>query len=290
MNGRSLVRLAGVFIVLRASVAGAQHAHGGAVMYHGPRWSPDGQWILSSANLDGDPEIYLIRADGRELKQLTRNNTADDMAWWSEDGRRIVFISRRADTTAQFSMALDGSDIRPQPRDSVIARSPDGRTLLFETIRDGRAQLFAMTADRTSARLVSRHRYAEQGSISPDGKLLVYEERDSAHEIERSQIIVATADGATPRAVADGTDPSWSPDGQSILFKLFDERMQLWIATVSPAGEPPRKLAPGVHPHWSPDGRRIASMRDRPDGGADIWVMNRDGSEARCLTCEKPFR
>jgi len=290
MNGRSLVRLAGVFIVLRASVAGAQHAHGGAVMYHGPRWSPDGQWILSSANLDGDPEIYLIRADGRELKQLTRNNTADDMAWWSEDGRRIVFISRRADTTAQFSMALDGSDIRPQPRDSVIARSPDGRTLLFETIRDGRAQLFAMTADRTSARLVSRHRYAEQGSISPDGKLLVYEERDSAHEIERSQIIVATADGATPRAVADGTDPSWSPDGQSILFKLFDERMQLWIATVSPAGEPPRKLAPGVHPHWSPDGRRIASMRERPDGGADIWVMNRDGSEARCLTCEKPFR
>jgi hypothetical protein len=31
-------------------------------------------------------------------------------------------------------------------------------------------------------------------------------------------------------------------------------------------------------------------MRDRDDGGADIWVMASDGADARCLTCRAPFR
>jgi hypothetical protein len=31
-------------------------------------------------------------------------------------------------------------------------------------------------------------------------------------------------------------------------------------------------------------------MQDRLDGGADIWIMNRDGSDAHCVTCKAPFR
>lgn len=109
--------------------------------------------------------------------------------------------------------------------------------------------------------------------------------------IDSSSIVVARADGSEPNVIAIGTDPSWSPDGRSLLFKTPDPRTrQLWITTVNPTGTDPRKLAPGVHPHWSPDGKRIAYMRDRDDGGADIWVMNRDGSGGRCLTCTAPFR
>ena len=40
----------------------------------------------------------------------------------------------------------------------------------------------------------------------------------------------------------------------------------------------------------SPDGARIAFMRDRDDGGADVWVMAKDGTGARCVTCKAPFR
>ena len=292
MHVKSRVWVAGLLVVTWASAAAAQHAHGGSVMYHAPRWSPDGQWILASANIDGDSEVYLIRADGRELKQLTRNSYPDDGPRWSHDARRIVFMSMRPDGHAQLSMAIDGSGVRTEPRDSVTSRSPDGRTLLVESMRNGRGQLYAVNADRTGARLVSRDRHAEQGAFSPDGRLIAYEERDAAHEeIERSQIIVVSADGTEPRVIATGTDPSWSPDGQSILFKAFDETSrQLWVATVNPTGGALQRLALGVHPEWSPDGRRIVSMRDRADGGADIWIMNRDGSGARCLTCEKPFR
>jgi len=41
---------------------------------------------------------------------------------------------------------------------------------------------------------------------------------------------------------------------------------------------------------WSPNNRQIAFMQDPPDGGADIWIMNRDGSDARCVTSKAQFQ
>lgn len=269
----------------------AQHQHG-AVMYHAPRWSPDGQSILVSANLDGDTEIYLLAADGKALRQLTHNSVPNDIARWSIDGRRIVFQSNGPDGEKTLSMAVDGTDVRPEPVDSVTGRSPNGKVLLVESVREGRGRLVLMAADRTQAKAITGDRHAEQGSFSPDGRLLVWEERDAMHDrIDESKVVVSAADGTNPKSIATGTDPSWSPDGRSILFKTPDAQTRaLWISTVSPAGAEPKRLAPGVHPHWSPDGNRIAYMRDRSDGGADIWIMNRDGSGGRCLTCAAPFR
>jgi TolB protein len=267
------------------------HANG-AVMYHAPQWSRDGRWLLVTANRDGDSEVYLVRADGRELRQLTHNSASDDVAHWSAEGTRIVFESDRSGAQAQYSMRLDGTDVRLEPRDSVVSRSPDGKMLLFESVRDGRGQLFLMTAERTNVRPIATARHAEQGSFSPDGSRIVLEQRNAMHDdIPHSQIVVAHPDGSEAHVAASGTDPSWSPEGRLILFKTFDDATEtLWISTVSPDGTGLRRLAPGVHPDWSPDGARIVYMRDRTDGGADIWIMNRDGSGGRCLTCTTPFR
>jgi Tol biopolymer transport system component len=122
--------------------------------------------------------------------------------------------------------------------------------------------------------------------------MLVWERREAMHErIPESQVVVARADGLGARPIATGTDPSWSPDGRLILFKTPEAGTgTLWVSTVAPSGGEVKKLARGVHPHWSPDGQRIAYMLDRVDGGADIWIMNRDGSGRRCLTCAAPFR
>lgn len=265
---------------------------GGGVLYHAPQWSPDGLWLLASANLDGDAEIYLIRADGSALRQLTRNTVPDDIARWSTDGRRVLFESARSGATAQYSMNLDGSDVRPERPDSVVSRSPDGKTLLFESVRDGRGHLFLMTSSRTNVREISTAGHAEQGSFSPDGHSILFEQRAEMHQdISRSNVVVAHPDGSGVKVIASGTDPSWSRDGQLILFKTWDEATQtLWISTVSPTGAGMRRLAQGVHPNWSPDGSRIAYMHDRDDGGSDIWVMDRDGSNPSCLTCKAPFR
>ena len=85
-------------------------------------------------------------------------------------------------------------------------------------------------------------------------------------------------------SIARGTDPSWSPDGALILFKAL-VKGELWISTIDPATKTERRLAKGVHPQWSPNGREIVFMSDAPDGGGDVYIMTRAGTDRRCLTC-----
>ena len=38
----------------------------GMVMFHYPRWSPDGRWLVMTSNIDGgsDEEVWVVSADG----------------------------------------------------------------------------------------------------------------------------------------------------------------------------------------------------------------------------------
>ena len=58
-----------------------------------PRWSPDGKWIAFESNRGGKFQIYLIRADGGEAKELTSISTEAQQAVWSPDGKGLVFVS-----------------------------------------------------------------------------------------------------------------------------------------------------------------------------------------------------
>ena len=64
----------GVLILLLAITL--QHS---GVMYHSPQWSPDGRWILVSATLDGDADLYLISTRGEPTKKLTDNSALPDV-------------------------------------------------------------------------------------------------------------------------------------------------------------------------------------------------------------------
>lgn len=60
-------------------------------LYRNPAWSPDGQWLALNSNQDAAPnmpsfsgmEIYIMRADGSELRRLTTNTVEDtDPSWF----------------------------------------------------------------------------------------------------------------------------------------------------------------------------------------------------------------
>jgi Tol biopolymer transport system component len=262
----------------------SQTPHG--VMHHFPRWSPDGAHVLASSTSDGDSEIYLFPVGGGSPRKLTDNATADDAARWSRDGRRIFFMSDRRGRFEPFVMNADGTGQAPFDGPEETPTSPDGSRIL-EIAVDGRGALVAVEKNG-ARRTLTKGFHAEQGSYSPDGRLIVYEQRSTAdeHDVLQSNIIIARADGSDPRVLSMGTDPSWSPDGTFVLFKAWDAAdRQLWIAVVSRDGMV-RRLAPGVHPDWSPDGRRIAFMHDQA-GRTDIWIMNRDGGNRSCLTCPR---
>lgn len=70
-----------------------------SVHYESPRWSPDGRWLAfassrpESAALRSD--IYLIKADGSGLRNLSHHPAEDFDVRWSPDGQHLVYASLR---------------------------------------------------------------------------------------------------------------------------------------------------------------------------------------------------
>lgn len=78
-----------------------------------PRWSPDGRWIAfdSRSNMpdtDGNPDIFVISADGGQPRQLTKDPAEDVVPSWSRDGRWIYFGSRRSGSLQIWKVPAEG--------------------------------------------------------------------------------------------------------------------------------------------------------------------------------------
>jgi len=76
-----------------------------------PSWSPDGDHIAFASDRDGDWEIYVINADGTDLRQITDNDHGDWDPSWSPDGDHIAFTGRRGGPHMEiFVMEDDGTN------------------------------------------------------------------------------------------------------------------------------------------------------------------------------------
>src|SRR5205085_1277981 len=60
-----------------------------------PTWSPDNQRIVFSGSVGGITDLFVVNADGSDLKQLTHDKFGDLQPQWSPDGKTIVFASER---------------------------------------------------------------------------------------------------------------------------------------------------------------------------------------------------
>ncbi|MFZ2095417.1 MAG: hypothetical protein WAV05_02150 [Anaerolineales bacterium] len=56
-----------------------------------PSWSPDGRYIAFASQRDGNPEIYIMNADGTDQRRLTHFEDDDWQAAWSPDSTLIAF-------------------------------------------------------------------------------------------------------------------------------------------------------------------------------------------------------
>lgn len=95
------------------------------------------------------------------------------------------------------------------------------------------------------------------------------------------RLIVADADGENPRVVMQSNEPlmspAWSPDGQSLAYVSFEDRLPSIYVQVLKSGERRRVSArAGVNqaPAFSPDGRKLALTLSTRDGNLDIYVLD----------------
>jgi Tol biopolymer transport system component len=122
----------------------------------GPAWSPDGGQIAFYSARDGYTEIYVMDADGGNVRRLTDNSAADFSPIWSPDGRQIVFQSERDGNFEIYVMDADGGNVRrltdDPAADGAPAWSPDGRQITFYSARDGDFEIYVMDADGGNVR------------------------------------------------------------------------------------------------------------------------------------------
>jgi TolB protein len=77
-----------------------------------PVYSPDGSKILFTSNRDGNPEIYVMDRDGKNVRRMTNNPAIDVTPTWSPTGNQIAWVSDRTGQPHIYIMNADGTGQR----------------------------------------------------------------------------------------------------------------------------------------------------------------------------------
>jgi TolB protein len=129
---------------------------------HGsPMWSPDGQYIAFGAVVNGEPELYMVNADGSHLHRVVRAKINYSALAWSADSQSIAYVAYEGANTDIFVTNVVTGDLRRLTRDNhfdwLPAWSPDGRQIAFISYRKMLAELYVMDADGLNVRRLTYH-------------------------------------------------------------------------------------------------------------------------------------
>jgi len=261
--------------------------------------------IAFSSRRDGNGEIYLLTQEGE--RNMSNSPTEDMEASLSPDGKKIAFASDRDGTSRIYAINVDGTGLvklTSEAAGDLSPRwSPDGKQIAFS--RTG--SLYIMDSDGSNARRITEAEPeasaapckagAFLGGWSPDGKRLTFYAASATRGL--GQICIIGSDGSGLTVVASEppayhVEPSWSPDGEWIVYRFIDEGPSSApeddnheIYLVKPDGTARTNLtnnpATDIEPSWSPDGQWIVFSSDR-GGNFDLYIMKPDGSDVKRVT------
>src|SRR5207302_815893 len=122
-----------------------------------PSWSPDGKQIVFTGYDGGLSDLFVVNADGSDLRRLTNDKFADLQPAWSPDGKTIAFATDRGPET-DFSQLRFGNmriglyhlenaaiEILPHTEHGKNINpvwAPDGRSIAFVSDRSGISDIY----------------------------------------------------------------------------------------------------------------------------------------------------
>lgn len=255
-----------------------------------------GAAVLAYASASGGSgDIFTVRADGTDRRQLTSGPGAETTPAFSPDGTRIAYFAWE-DATMSV-MVMDAGGGHPTKLATTPATqpycvrggplwSPDSRSLIYPTSPtcDARIDLFIVGADGSSpaTRLLADGTNSVYPAWSPDGKRIAFLGSDPAGGVGLYVTDVgpggALSGGLAARRIGTSTgdlanvgpDIQWSPDGTKLVAVAATAAQQPGgrgaeagdLVIVDPDGSGSSLLAEqGYNPRWSPDGQRIAFHR-----------------------------
>jgi TolB protein len=242
-------------------------------------------WTGSLAATRGAPPAY---------QKLTLEGADYNDTMWTPDGR-IVYVSEASGNRDLWIMNSDGSN-RRQLTDSPAADespvvSPDGRYLVFTSMRTGQLNLWRIDLEGNNPKPLTSGGMETAPAFSPDGRWVIYE----AMQGGLPQLWQVSIEGGSPVKLSDGPArlPAVSPDGKLIAYMYEDRQAngQRKVAVMPFAGGAPVQtltytpLLISLYLRWSPDGGSLIYVyNDQKQAGANLWRLPLDGSPLQPLT------
>jgi Tol biopolymer transport system component len=279
-------------------------------------FSADGRRLIFQSTRDGHAcdQQFTMDTEGGDVRRVSPGAGRTTCGYYFPAGDRIIYSSTHH-VSAEcppppdmsqgyvwqlhdydiFSARSDGSDLRNLTAragyDAEATISPDGRSIIFTSDRDGDLDLYVMDADGSNVvRLTDEPGYDGGAFFSADGTRIVWRASRPRTEAEVAafrgllaerkirpgvlEIFVMDADGGNRRQVTDfgaaSFAPFFHPSGEKIIFSsnLHDPRgrsFDLYLIGTDGTG-----LERVTHfddfdgfPMFSPDGRRL------------VWASNR---------------
>jgi Tol biopolymer transport system component/DNA-binding winged helix-turn-helix (wHTH) protein len=258
-----------------------------------PAFSPDGlNLVFARRPGTGGSDLYLqpLSKDFLAVGQPTRltNNGRASHPVWTRDGR-ILFVGR--DSLRVMTSSTRGVSESVQI-DGRISDMSLGQHLVYSQLdfdpNIWRAEIPSSNDPPATPTLLISSTHADNSArYSPNGKQIAFRSSRSG----TSQLWISSADGSNPIRLTSFDAavllPSWSPDGQWIVFHSRLGQAGADLFRISAAGGSPQRLttdpSDDVTASYSRDGLWLYFASTR-SGQFDIWKMPAAGGEATRLT------
>jgi len=218
----------------------------GPVYNNGPRWSPDGKWIVYASSRNGKFQLYRKFSDGGGTEEQLLDDDLFLMAHdWSRDGKYILYTRGLPGTQEIWALPLDGDrkpfqvmPTTPGTFRTFPALSPDGRWLAYLSNESGSPQVYVAAFSGGHGKWQVSANGGYYLAWSHDGKELFYSfSGNSIYAVPVKEVAGALQFGTSQTLVSGWSAPDpWfhvSADGKKILLYSVSQQVSDSVTVVT---------------------------------------------------------